>query len=572
MPGMFELGSYRTATKIVAVVSFLSMVTVGVTGLSISSLGTLDSSADELEVAGRETTLGAGLNTLVVALNRAEYRVAADPAAETVAEVRRSVAEDRKLFDERLALARSTATPEQAKLLDRIEESYRSYLGELDDTLAVAGAESAGIGRDAARDRIIASVQSSRAAAAALRDTVRGYVSVTEQAAGTIAATATAIYERTRLILVAVAGLGILIGAAAAMAVARWGIVKPIAAIVACLKRLAEGDLSVEVTGTARRDEVGDIARTADVFKGNLHRVRDMEREADEERERNAAERRSAMLALADRFEQEVGAVVGGVSTAAAELQATATQLSAMAEEASRQSTSVSVATEQTSANVQTVAASAEELSISIGEIARQMSEASKLARDGADKAQTSENNVDHLTQAARRIGEIVSLISDIAAQTNLLALNATIEAARAGDAGKGFAVVASEVKTLATQTARATEEISQQIGEIQGRVDQAAEAITAVSHIIVQLDRNAASIASAAEEQNAATTEITRNDQQAAGGVQEVASNIEGVSQAATETGSASAQVLSSSKTLGQRAGDLRLAVDRFLGEVRAA
>ena len=132
--------------------------------------------------------------------------------------------------------------------------------------------------------------------------------------------------------------------------------------------------------------------------------------------------------------------------------------------------------------------------------------------------------------------------------------------------------MVASEVKPLATQTARATEEISQQIGEIQGRVDQAAEAITAVSHIIVQLDRNAASIASAAEEQNAATTEITRNVQQAAGGVQEVASNIEGVSQAATETGSASAQVLSSSKTLGQRAGDLRLAVDRFLGEVRAA
>ncbi len=572
MSTTFALGSYRIATKIVAVVGFLSVVTLGITALSISSLGTLDTSGNELEVAGRETTVGARLNVLVVALNRAEYRAAADPSPETLAEVQSIVATDRRAFDERLALARSSATPEQAALLDRIETAYRGYVVELDDTVAVARAEGASVTRDQSRDRIIASVRSSRTAANALQESVTRYVEHTDQQATSISAAASAMYERTRLILLAVAGLGVLVGAAGAMAIARFGIVKPIAAIVACLKRLAEGDLSTEVVGAARRDEVGDIAQTAAIFKQNLQRVRDMEVEATAERERNAADRRTAMLALADRFEREVGQVVTGVSASATELQATSTQLSAMAEESSRQSTSVSAATEQTAANVQTVAASAEELNASIEEIARQMTDASKLARDGAEKARTSEADVAHLTQSARRIGEIVSLITGIAEQTNLLALNATIEAARAGDAGKGFAVVASEVKTLATQTSQATSEISRQIEEIQSRVEQAATAITSVSQIIVQLDQTAASIASSAEQQNAATAEITRNVQKAAGGVQEVSSNIEGVRRAATETGTASGQVLSSATTLGRRADDLKLAVDGFLTEVRAA
>jgi methyl-accepting chemotaxis protein len=279
----------------------------------------------------------------------------------------------------------------------------------------------------------------------------------------------------------------------------------------------------------------------------------------------------TAQVKLADDFETNVKAVVESVSASAAEMQGTANSMSSTAEETSRQAVAVAAASEQASANVQTVASSAEELSSSIEEISRQVMQSSKIAEDAVDEAKKADEKVQGLAEAAQKIGDVVNLINNIASQTNLLALNATIEAARAGEAGKGFAVVASEVKSLATQTAKATEEIGDQIGAIQTATSDAVTAIKGISATITQISEISTAIAGAVEEQGAATREIAGSVQQAAAGTQEVSSNISGVTQAATETGSGAVQVLEAASQLSTQSEDLRRQVDAFLIAVRA-
>ncbi|MGB8274693.1 MAG: methyl-accepting chemotaxis protein [Alphaproteobacteria bacterium] len=261
-----------------------------------------------------------------------------------------------------------------------------------------------------------------------------------------------------------------------------------------------------------------------------------------------------------------VNEVVGVVASASTEVESTAESLAATAEETSRQSTAVAAAAEQATGNVQTVASAAEELSSSVAEIGRQVAQSAKIANKAVEEAIRTDNTVRGLADAAQKIGEVVNLINDIAGQTNLLALNATIEAARAGEAGKGFAVVASEVKSLATQTAKATEEIAGQIGSIQTATNDAVAAIEGISATIKQINEIATTIASAVEEQGSATQEIARNVQQAAAGTTEVSSNITGVTQAASQTGDAAGQMLSAARELAANANTLRGEIDQFL------
>ncbi|WP_207462348.1 methyl-accepting chemotaxis protein [Azospirillum sp. SYSU D00513] len=350
------------------------------------------------------------------------------------------------------------------------------------------------------------------------------------------------------------------------------GLSRPIDRLREAMDRLSRGETSTDVPGRDRRDELGQMARTVMVFKESMLEAERLRTEQDAYRMESEAERKRAMAMLADRFEASVRGVVDAVSASAADMKLTAQSMSAAAEETQRQSLAVSSASEQTSSNVQTVASATEELSASIAEIARQTAEAARVADEVAEDGRRTDSIVSGLAAATDRIGEVVALIQSIAAQTNLLALNATIEAARAGEAGKGFAVVASEVKNLATQTAKATEDIQSQIGAIQQETGRAVEAISAISARVENLTGITTSVSSAVEEQGAATQEIARNVQQAAQGTQGMSRTIGAVTATAGETGTAAAQVLASAGGVARESARLSEEADRFLASIRAA
>jgi methyl-accepting chemotaxis protein len=349
-------------------------------------------------------------------------------------------------------------------------------------------------------------------------------------------------------------------------------VAKPIVAVTGMMERLASGDTAIEVPYRDQTDEVGGIARAVQVFKDNALRLDAMHHEQEALTRAAAEEKQAAMHELADSLETSIKGIARSVATAATQMRETASSLTAISEETALQATSVAAATEQATNNVETVASAAEELSASIGEIGRQVSAAANVAAEAVDRTERTNGLVTALAGAAQRIGEVIGLITDIANQTNLLALNATIEAARAGDAGKGFAVVAGEVKNLATQTARATEDISTQIGEVQRSTGEAVAAISDISTIIEKISGIQATIASAVEEQSAATAEIARNVEQAAAGTRDVATHITHVTDAAGRAGHGAADLLDAVGVLAQQAEHLDSEVDDFIARIRAA
>jgi methyl-accepting chemotaxis protein len=377
--------------------------------------------------------------------------------------------------------------------------------------------------------------------------------------------------ETERLIAMLAAG-GFLIGGTLALLLGK-GISRPMTAMCKAMRELAGGNFEVVLPGLGRSDELGEMAGAVEEFK--MQAIAKAERDAaaqDAQNRASSAARRAELIAFADDFEAAVGAIVSNVSASAVQLESAAGTLTRTAETTQSLSSQVAGASEQASSNMQSVATATEQLSTSVDEIGRRVRESNRIAEAAVVQAQQTDGRIGKLSRAAQEIGDVVKLITAIAEQTNLLALNATIEAARAGEAGRGFAVVATEVKSLASQTAKATDEISSHISGMQDATQESVAAIKEIGGTIAQISSIASTIAGAVAQQSSATQQIARNVQSVAQGTHEAAANIMQVNRGATETGSASEEVLNSAKTLSAESTRLRQELDRFMANIRAA
>jgi methyl-accepting chemotaxis protein len=375
----------------------------------------------------------------------------------------------------------------------------------------------------------------------------------------------------TRLIVQGAVLLGVVAAALILMLVIRRRFVRPVAALMTAIARLSARNFAEPVEQLRHHDEFGRMAAALEALRDDAATAERLAAEQEEQRKQQLA-RAGALDSLCRSFDDSAKGGITSLVQSAGTLRETATSMRTLAVDSSQQATAVAAAAEQATANVNTVAAAAEELSASIAEISQRIQASADNARQAVHEAERTNTTVEALNVAAGRIGEVVKLINDIASQTNLLALNATIEAARAGEAGKGFAVVATEVKNLASQTAKATEDIARQIGEIQSMTGEAVAAIRSITKVIGGIDESAAAIAAAVEQQGAATREISHNVQQAAQGTQMVTQTIGTVAESSRKTGDSADQAFRSVETMAGDADRLRADVERFLADVRVA
>jgi methyl-accepting chemotaxis protein len=568
---MSLLARFKIITKILAVIMLLAGVAAGTSWLGIRAMSAMNEDAETIASAAKRALEASRASTSLITLSSAEFQVALDPRPESRALVRKVVDEQTKLLNERVEYFGKTRDEKTQAMMPALKDAISVYRKSLEQTLQLAD-ETKDVQLTEQVERLRASAMKSQAIAVKLRAEMRTAAEQLNSRVDQFVKNASNEYQTTSTQLVIVATVGILLGILSGFLIGQFGIVKPVVLLKAVMEAFAGNNLNANVPGLDRRDELGDMARTVEVFKKNGLEVERMRAEQQETEKRNAEQRKADMFKLADDFEGAVGEIIETVSSASTELEASASTLTSTAARSQELSIVVAAASEEASTNVQSVASATEELSSSVNEISRQVQESARMAREAVDQARATNDRVSELSRAASRIGDVVELINTIAGQTNLLALNATIEAARAGEAGRGFAVVASEVKALAEQTAKATGEIGQQISGIQAATQQSVNAIREISGTIEKLSEISSTIAAAVEEQGAATQEISRNVQQAAEGTQQVSSNITDVQRGATETGSASSQVLSAAQSLSGDSNRLKLEVGKFLNSVRAA
>ena len=617
------LSRVRITPKILAAVLILAAVAGAIAWQAITALQTYNAHVDAMARASKRAMIGAEIDSLINAVVMESRGIYMSTEASQADKFGKPLLAGLAKMRAKAQAWRGVIEPEQRADYDKgfaaLAEfiTFRTELVRLSQEDSPAKAREFGDNDANRKNRQALNVEIQRLAATNAADIERLTAEVHD------------FYARTVPRLIAIAAIGIALGLALASLIAVGGISRPLARLNQAVQRLAQSDFTVAVPATQRGDEIGLLARAVEVFKqsgierealereaeaarqreeelrlereqqerravaereqlmenarlDSERRVREAEaalrnaeaaRRAEEEKHRAAAEaaRKAEMNRVAEEFERAVGGVVLAVAGAAGEMRGLAEEMVTVAELTSKRSAAVAAASEEASTNVQVVASAAEELSASVREISERVQSSSRVAADAVGQARTGDDEMQHLHDAAERIGEVAGMIQAIAAQTNLLALNATIEAARAGEAGKGFAVVASEVKGLAGQTAKATDQVSAQIAGIQASVTRAVGAIRGIGRTIGSIDEIASAIAAAVEQQGAATHEIARNVQQASEGTTQVSQTIHEVSENAARTGKAADRVREQAGALAGQSDVLKLEVDRFLDRVRA-
>jgi methyl-accepting chemotaxis protein len=552
--------------KLIVAFSTLMLLFIALGGAALQRFDAMEASARELST---NYALAIGylgdMRQAVMAHRAAMLRtlVVRDTSADAAVQFDASL----KKIDDRLAQAEAKYAP----TVDSPEEKqlYQEYRTNWDKFLA-GNAPFRGLVLAGKYDEATATVRQFATVGADVDAALQKDAAFNEEFATRLADKITADNRTGFWVVILIGAASVTIATFAGWLLART-IATPVRLITGAMNRLAEHDLTTEIIGVGRGDEIGAMASAVQVFKDNMITA-----------DRDAAERAAELVAKGQRatkldalvrdFEAKAAGLVQTLGSASTQMETTARSMAVTATRTTEQAAEVGTAAEAASAGAQTVASAADELSASISEISRQVDQSSKITSEAVAAAQRTDTIVHALADAAQKIGDVVGLITNIAGQTNLLALNATIEAARAGDAGKGFAVVASEVKGLAGQTAKATEEISTQISQIQSATKEAVAAIREITETISQVSTIATTIAAAMEEQGSATAEIARSVQRTAANTEAVRENIAGVKQSAADTGTAAGQVLDSAGHLSHQADDLTREVSGFVEGVRAA
>ncbi len=563
------LSRLRIFPKILLVIGTLIAALVVVAAVALTGLGTLQHDLELVGNAGGRSTASARMNRVIVNIRLVQLEM-------TTATSGRALSEAARDMDGMIAGIREFADQIRLSPAADVRQALAATERELAPFVASARrfVELGRTGREpAAADRatLVDEAAKAQAAFVASREAARAMTDVLLKRNAELRVRARAEATQAWSVVAIVAGLGALASLILGFIIARQGITAPLGRLNGVIGALAAGDYAVRVDGTGRRDEIGDIARATDIFREQALEAQRLRaaQEAAKAAEEEAMRRR---LALSESFVTRMTELATSFTDASAEVADAARNLAAIAEETSRQAQSVAHSAEEASGSVGTVAAGAEELASSIGEINNQVATSTSVVTEAASGVRETSDTIRNLAEAASQIGAVVELINSIAGQTNLLALNATIEAARAGEAGKGFAVVASEVKALASQTARATEEIGRKIDEIQAATGVAVGSMARVVGTIDRIREITTSVAGAVEQQSAATSEIASNTHQASIGTQAVNHNIAGVGTAAEMTGAASTQLMGLSTQLLDKSALLRNEVSGFVEAMKAA